>query len=70
VLEATTLGAAPTVVTVIFTLFELTLSQVPTLHTAVYSVVVEGLTMIELPVMPLDQIIVPWQVLFVVSVVL
>lgn len=70
VLEATTVGAAPAVVTVTFTLFDLALSQVPTLHTAVYSVVEAGLTTIELPVKPFDQTIVPSQVLLVVSVVL
>jgi hypothetical protein len=69
-LEATTEGAGPAVVTVIFTLFDLGLSQVPTLHTAVYSVVAAGLTVMLLPVIPFDQRIVPSQVLLVVSVVL
>jgi hypothetical protein len=69
-LEATTEGAAPAVVTVIFTLFDLGLSQVPTLQTAVYSVVAAGLTVILAPVAPFDQRIVPSQVPPAVRVVL
>ena len=68
-LDAATVGAGPEVVTVILTLFDLTLSHVPTLHTAVYSVVAAGLTEIVLPVAPLDHTILPTHVPTAVSVV-
>lgn len=67
-LEAVTVGATPTVFTVIFALFEAGLSQIPTLQIAVYSVVIIGLTVIDAPVAPFDQTIVPAHVPLAVSV--
>jgi hypothetical protein len=69
-LDATTVGAGPVVVTVILILFDLTLTQSPTLHTAVYSVVDGGVTTIVLPVILFDQRIVPSHVPTALSVTL
>ena len=57
------IGASGCAVTVIVNLADSSLVQEPcaALQTAVYSVVVTGFTVIELPVSPLDQITLPSQ---------
>ena len=60
-----TTGAEPTLLTVTVTGAEAGLEQVPTVQVAVYEVVVAGVTVIEVPVMPLDHVTVPAQLVAV-----
>jgi hypothetical protein len=54
-LDAVTVGAEPTVFTVIFTVFEAALVQSAILHFAVYSVVAIGDTVMLAPTVPFDH---------------